>query len=261
MAKIAIGYRDRIADAVAISASSALSSLPAANLATPHLTRVWRTATGITTADIIVDLGAVYATGWTALANLNLSTTGTIRVRASATNPDVSSSLLYDSDTLSPAIDPAYRLFVHLFAGGSVSVRYLRLTLADPTLSHLQAGRWWAGRVLQSPRSSYDYGWQMLARDLSVRSVSETGQVYVEQRGIQRGVRLTLPSLTEADRQSHAEILQRLTSVGDDVMVMRDPDANNLARETIIGLLEELPAIAQPSFQRYSMTMTVFERL
>jgi hypothetical protein len=260
MAKIAIGYRDRIANVLTISATNALSSLPATNLAKPHLTRLWRTSAGITTADIVADLGGIYTTGWTALANTNLSAAGTVRVRASASNPEVSSSLLYDSGTLSPAIDPAYRLFVHLFTG-SVSVRYLRLTLTDATLSYLQAGRWWAGRVLQSPRSSYEYGWQALARDLSVRSVSETGQVYVEQRGIQRGVRLTMPSLTETDRQSHAEILQRLTSVGDDVMIMRDPDASNLARETIIGPLEELPAITQPSFQRYSMTMTVFERL
>jgi hypothetical protein len=260
MAKPAIGYRDRIA-AATVTASSQLSTLPATHLQHPHVSRVWRTGAAVTSASILADFGASYSTGWTAVAGLNLSATGTVRVRFSTVDATGAAGDAYDSGVISPGgVDPAYRLFAHLIPG-SPTGRYLRLDISDATLGYIEAGRWWAGRLLQSERSSYEYGFRTLTRDLGARSVAETGQVWVEERGKQRGFQMTFPSFSQDDYEAHLEILQRLHGMGDDMMVMRDPDASNLGRETIVGTIESPLDLSLPSFRRWAFGVTVYERL
>lgn len=257
--KPAIGYADRIV-AATVTASSQVSTLPATHLQHPHVSRVWRTGAAVTSAYILADLGASYAIGWTAVAGLNLSATGTVRVRLSTVDTTGAAGNAYDSGVISPGgVDPAYRLFAHLLPS-SPTGRYLRLDFDDATLDYIEAGRWWAGTALRAARS-HDYGLRRVAQDLGARTVAETGQVWVEERGKRRGVQLEFNGLNQEEFEEHLEVLQRTHGLGDDMMVMLNDETTNVGRDTYIGTVESPLDLSLPSFRRWSLGLTVYERL
>lgn len=260
MAKPAIGYGDLIAAATTtVTASSQLSTLPAAHLKHPHVSMPWRTG-AVTSGYILADVGSSRAFGWTAVAGLNLSITGTVRVRLSTADATGAAGNAYDSGVISPGgVDPAYRLFAHLLPN-SPSGRYLRLDFSDATLPYIQAGRLWAGPALRMTRS-FEYDYRRIVRDLGARAVAETGQVWVEERGKQRGIQLTFNGLTQEEYETHLEIMQLTHGLGDDLMVILNDETANIGRDTYIGIAESPLDYSQPSFRRWSLGLTVHERL
>jgi hypothetical protein len=258
--KPAIGYGDVIAASTTlVTASSERDTLPALYLKHPHVARPWRTLE-VASAWVLADFGATQSIGWTALAGLNLTAVSTVRVRLSTVDATGEAGDAYDSGVLDPSgVTPAYRLFAHLLPG-SPSGRYLRVDLADAALSYIEAGRWWAGTLLQ-PERSYTYGNRRHARDLGERNLSEGGQAWVTDRGKYRGFTLEFPSFTKEENDEHLEQIQLQHGLGDDIMLMRNPDSTNLGRDTVVGILESAQDVSNPHFQRYTLALTVYERL
>jgi hypothetical protein len=236
MAKIAIGYRDRVQEAT-ISATSERAGLPASNVATAQPSQIWRTVGGVTTAQLLIDFGAAVSIGYVYVGNTNMSQTGTLRIRLSAASN--LSSPLYDSTALDAGVEAEYRCTFRTFT--AVSARYLGLDFADAALSYLDVGRVMAGPCFR-PEYNFAYGAKREHGDASVRTISENGNDYILRGVYRRGISFTLPAITTAEWEAHGEPMLRLNGSHLDVVVCLDPGASNIGRDTFAGLLEELPA-------------------
>src|SRR6059058_6184716 len=231
MANCAIGFGDKIAGAT-VAAGSALASLPASNLRSFHTSVKWRSA-ATTSTYVLADFGARITIGWTALAGLNLSAAGTLRVRASTTDATGAAGDAYDSGSPAALYDPTYENFVRLFPV-DIGCRYLRIDLADSSLPYLEAGRWWAGTLLR-PQRNYAFGNQDLVDDQSKTTVAESDDEWSEERPTRRGLQLTLPALTESEKVSYVVPLQRLTGTTRDVLLCKDSASTNPGRDSVLG--------------------------
>lgn len=238
----AIAYAN-LADAATLTASSAIPLAPVARLKGPHIARKWR-STGNAEA-VIADLGAAKSLDTLALMGLNLTAAGTARVRASNADPTVTASLTYDSGVLPAGIvDPRYGMLVHLL-GAAVSARYWRIDLADASLGYIEAGRLFIG-----PRNPFAYnfspGWSRSYVDRSRRTESRGGQTYVDPGECYRTVSLTFDWITEAERNSFVEEIDRLNGTKTDVLLITRGDSPNLGRDSLWGLVADLDPIGQP---------------
>src|SRR5690554_776694 len=90
--------RENDCDVGVITASSAFASLPAANLKDADIQRIWR-ATG-SPAHLIVDIGRTLTLDVVSLHNTSLRSNDTVQVRASTSDPTVTSDLSYDSGVI-----------------------------------------------------------------------------------------------------------------------------------------------------------------
>lgn len=258
MARIAIGYRDRVAGS-ALTAGSALVTLPAANLGTAQLRKVWRSGPGVTSTYILADLGAAVAIGGVALMGCNLTAVATWRVRLSTADATGAAGDAHDSTTIGAGVDPDYRMAVLLLAAAATG-RYLRVDLTDASLSYLEAGVLWAGTVWK-PERNYRFGAQLPYRDHSKRFPGDDGQVWILRGSLQRGVAFTLPAVLHSERDADGLAMLRHNGLHRDVLVVTDPDASNLGRASVYGLLDELPAYENTSPDRNSASFRVMERL
>ena len=249
-----ISYLNRADPPGIVTASSAQSLLPASNLQTADVRELWRATT--TTPNIILDMGQSLTLHVVALLRSNLAAADTVRVRMSVTDAAVTSSLSYDSGTLTPAIDTTHKRFVHWIEPG-VAGRYLRLDLTQAALP--EAGRLVASRTW-TPSSNFQYGWLRTWRDPS-RAVESLGQArFTDIRGRRRGFAFRLTGLTEVEVTDEIEEINRIAGISKDVLVCRDRFASNLGRETLWGPLEAPITPSQPQPLLYDAEFSLYDR-
>ncbi len=235
MANAVLGYGpDRVA-AGTVTVSTELPTLLGVNLQYPHLSpKVWRSTAN--SATINVDFGASYTIGCLFLGATNMTAAGTNRIRISA-NSNMSSPT-YDTGA-SPdlaGVDPNYGHLVHVLASPAAG-RYLRIELADSSLSYIEAGRLWAGTKFQ-PSRNFAFGYRRTYVDSTRMTRADTGQVWVEAGTVARELRVQLHALTDAEIQGDIATLG-LLGRRDDVLFVTDPDSTNLGRDSIFGLITE----------------------
>lgn len=257
MARCVVGYANAV-DRGAVTAGSELGTLPAVMLQEEHVAHVWRTASGVTSTRITCDFGAPATIGATALMNCNLSAAGTKRVRLSNSDPTGATGEIYSIATTAAGVDPDYGYLVHVFPT-PVTGRYLRIDLADATLPFVEAGRWFAGTAFR-PEINYRYGWALGYADPSARSRTLGGQTWINARQGWRVGEFEIP-LSAAEREQHALPLQRQHGVRSDILFVRDPLSPNLGRETLWGLIEAPVPLPNPAFGRFSLRLSIEERL
>lgn len=228
------GYRSAVA-AGRLLASSALPSLPADNLATPHgdPASSWQTAPGIMIATIRIDggAGAIWRLLW--LAQSNLTSAALIQWTISD-QPDLSSPI-YASGSLSGV---ALRQHVHV-TPQPVTGRYcqLRILNASNPEGHLRVGQLFAGPAYQSGRGlSYQstYG-REAAQD---RDETRGGQLYVTQRFQRRGWELALGPIAEQEAWSVLDDLMMVAGAGGNVGFVPASTSPHINRQAVLGLLE-----------------------
>jgi hypothetical protein len=256
MANCCIGFADKVADAT-VAAGSALSGLPASNLQTFHTGIKWR-SDNVDSTYVVVDFGASVTLGWTALAGLNLTAAGTLRVRASTADATGAAGDAFDSGAPAALFDPDYENFVFLFPT-DIACRYLRIDLADSSLAYLEAGRWWAGTLLR-PLRNYAFNGQDLVEDQSKTTTAESGDEWSEERPTRRGLQITLPALTEAEKVGYVVPLQRLSGTTRDVLLCKDSGSSNLGRDSVIGRLTSLDPLQNVATGRWSVRLTAYQR-
>jgi hypothetical protein len=255
LANLVIGYRDRVA-AATVDASSELPSLPAVNLSHPFLSpQAWR-STG-NSAWIRADLGTSQTIGVLGLFGTSLTEAATVRVRLSA-NADLSSPT-YDTGAspIAAGVDPNFGALIHLLPTPAAG-RYLRLDLADASLTSLQAGRLWAGTKFQ-PVRNMAYGYKTSWLDSTRIDRSESAQSFVELGTVQRELRVTLPAVSEAERQGDVLALARLGR-GQDVLLILDPASSNLGRDSLFGLIAENLSHQHTGPNRHALDLVIVER-
>lgn len=208
---LAIGYLNRV-NGVTITATTAATGYPAANLATPDLSTSWRSTTGSLTAQTLTgDLGAAYDIDVIALVGFNGEDDATATFKTSEnsnlSSPEYDSgSLTWDATTYPELLTdattrgvvyPYGRVLVN-FPGTTKNSRYVGITLADTgnPANHLSGRVLWAGPVFQ-PTESFSIehekwvirrqligspGLQrsLRAMDFELRMVSEADAVKIE---------------------------------------------------------------------------------
>lgn len=251
---------DNYADTAAIFPSSEVSSLPGDNLTNPQLSKPWRSAVA-GTVHLLIDVQDVKHVDVLALMAINLSPTGTLRVRASNSDPDALTGLVYDSGTFNPNVDARFKMACHVIPSGGKNAQYWRITLTDNGVDYLEAGRLFIGPAWQ-PSTNYSYGWRKGITDLSKRNRTRGGQVYVDSNRQYRYFACTFDYLSEAEAEEGLLEMDRIIGLRGDVLVMLDPEnTTNPGKDSLWGQLSELAPISNPQFGIYQKSIQIEERL
>lgn len=256
MANLVIGYQDRVPGGT-VTASTQVGTLPAINMQHPALSpQKWR-STG-NTASILLDMGATYSIGATALLGTNLTAAATWRIRLAATSALTSPTFDTGAVQVSAGVDPAYGAAIRIF-GSSPSGRWLGIDLTDTSLAFLEVGRWWAGTAWQ-PARNYEFGIKRAWRDTTRQTLTEAGQAWVDRGVTARSWSLTLPAIQGTERDTHLETMGRVVGLREDVLVVLDPSSSNLGRDSLFGLLTEGIASQHRRVNAHAASFTIVER-
>lgn len=255
MANAVLAYDDRV-DRGTVTASDQLSTLPATNLQHPFLSpRVWRTSSNSAYAQ--VDFGAAVAIDVVALLATNLTASATWRVRLDS-DSGFSAPHTYDSGTVAPGIDTTYGHCI-LVLPSQTTAQYLRVDVADATLTFLQAGRLFAAAAWRMARN-FEFGFKEGWRDQTKQTATEAGQVWVDRGPAARVWTLRLPAVTETERRTYLAPIGRLARARD-VLFVADPASTNLGRDSLFGLPEEPLERTWDRPAYHSLPLTIVERL
>lgn len=247
-------------DNVVITPSSEVSTLPGSHLIDPHVSKPWR-STGEAPQTLTIDLDDQRDVAIVALIGTNLTASSTWRIQASTSDPTMGEDEVYDSGVVSTGIDPRYGLcFLRLPDDIPVTARYWLITLDDPNLTYLQAGRLFIGPSY-IPSRNYSYGWHLGYVDLGKRTRSRGGQFFIDRNARFREATLTFELIDEDDAFEAMLEIERVCGTTTDVLVVGKPDAANPGRHTIWGLMNAQGGISETSFEIYTKNFTIEERL
>lgn len=213
-----------------------------------------------------MDLGAVFALDVFALISATLDTDSTVRVRASATDPTATGSLLHDSGVLAAVTSSKwFGQVVHL-PPAAVNVRYVRWDMAVGSGTSIDIGLAPLGPLFR-PTRNYAYGAQKGRQDYGVRDGNpRTGAMFGVSGGKARVQAFQLGSLTPAEVSADVTEMDRRIGVDGDVLWI--PEAADvmadIARDAIWGGFRQVgqPQMAShDSFQLLSRSYQITERL
>lgn len=263
MPNCVIGYGDFVLGGTVTATSEASAALAAVNLQNPLVAaRPW-VAAG-TSASVIVDFGVVGTVGWVALGGCSLSPVATRRVRLSVDDRTGAAGEAWDSGSARPGGELGFpcgvtnRLqLVHILPA-DVTARYLRLDLTDGVAP--QAGRLWCGPTFR-PAANFEFGAQDMRKTFSEIRFAQDGSAYGEKRPIQHGYKVSLPHMTEDEKDLYFDPLLEESDILYDVMFCKNPQATNVASRTMIGTLESLPAVQNLHYRWWAAELTIWERI
>lgn len=251
MANAAILWRN-LADAGTISATSSVASMPAARLREPRTRIRWQSLSG--SASLVLDHGSSVTWDTAAVPGCIAST---CRLRASDSDPTGALGDLHDSGV--EAVDSDFGMPVFAL-DASITARYARFDFTHASLAYVAAGRLVTGlRTVYA--YNFDYGWAEGVVDPSERSVTRGGQIYISEREAFRWMEVNFGWMTEAQARGVVAQIDRENGLRKDVLFMRDPDSDNLARDSVWGLLASLAGTINPFIDLYSKTYRIEERL
>ncbi|MFC3074731.1 hypothetical protein [Shinella pollutisoli] len=242
---------ENLADAASVRASSSILLAQPTLVQQVHVERRWRALNNV--AWLVLDLGA--ETPIDTVAAMGLTATAA-RVRVSVADPSGAAGELFDSGQLT--VDQAYLALVVL-SEAPVSGRYVRIDLSNEGAPYVEAGRVCIG-LRSTFAYNFDYGWSYGYVDPSTRSKTRGGQTQVTPRRPYRTIDVTFPRVTAADRYSFVETIERENALQRDVLFTTDPESDNLARDTIWGLMSETTAIVQPFIEDFTKQYRIEER-
>jgi|APGre2960657404_1045060.scaffolds.fasta_scaffold00061_3 hypothetical protein len=254
MSKSTFLFTNQIATAENLTASS--EALPVTNLVNPQRTRVWRSTAN--TASISFSLTDIAGADYLALVDLNLTSTGVIRVRA--WDDAVDGSMLtfdqyYDpvifvsgseadinysggdyglgAFGLANSIASSSRKNVNLFPFGQVVLSpFYKVDLIDENLTYIQAGI-----MFLSKARTYDinlaYNWNISQIDRSVSKESIAGQKYIQPRDTRLQISGRFPALSETER---TDTIVDITEMGTTKPFIYSvfPENNNIGLTTTV---------------------------
>ena len=179
------------ASAASMSASSAISTLPASNVQTQLIERVWRTTTAAAAEYITADLGSAQAVTAFLLQNHNLLVTEAMQLEAD-NDPAFGSATLY-------AVTWAAGTIARIIS--SNSKRYWKYSFTKTSAAvQREAGRLFLGTYADTTEQPDFGGWESDPTDLSVAQRSRGGQVYSDIRSSFRTLRLDFSMIGETDK-------------------------------------------------------------
>jgi hypothetical protein len=266
-----VNWLDRVGEGVAIAASSEVATQRASRLAEPQVRRRWRTAPGITSPTLDVDLGAARSIGVLALVQPDdagsispnnealglMAASDTVRHRLDAVTAGAGALL----DTT--AIAGAWAAGVHAYVPASpISARYWRTDLAATSLvttpGYVDLGRAWAGPAWQPSRGNFSYGWGRVWEDGSVISTNaRSGLDFVDVGPQCRALTFGFTALTQADAAQMDE-LQRVAGIRGQVLFVPFEDRRI---PPVLGRLVQVQPITQPNFATFAVAFQIRQSL
>lgn len=240
-----------LSDAATVTATDELGNFPVTNLQTKQPSVKWRTA-GLSPA-VVIDLGSAGAINLVGLFATNTTSAATWRIRAAASEANLTASPGYDSGSVAAwpetgmATDwPAVNLIHWLTA--AQTFQWWRIDLADAgnPAGYLQAGRVYVAAAWQ-PTRNLQRGWSIEPQDESETFRAQGGQEYDEIRPQRRIAKFRLAFLSEDELYDNVFEIDRRQGRTGDVFVMRDPThASHLHKQSVYGTLKgSEPAVNQ----------------
>jgi hypothetical protein len=239
MAIAAVGVTN-LADAAAstVTVDASVASAPAAKLLNPHVGN--KSRVNAAAWYIQIDHGSSLSIDTVMLAGVSSSLAAagiTFRVRGGP-NADMLAPT-FDTGTISgaPYFSADYGLFVYLRA--AVSVRYLRIDLAETAVTYLEAGRLFVG-LRDAFDLNFEAPWARSAVRGSVATIGVGGQTFVDLRRGHWRQSARFGFLSAADRNGFLETIAVATVNGGhkDMLWIPDPDSTNLSRDCLWGYVD-----------------------
>jgi hypothetical protein len=177
-------------DSASLTGSTEESAYPAANVQDSILASVWRT-TGVTSENLVINLGTAQSADIVFLGNHNLTSSATITLQANSSDswgaPPFSESLTWESGVINKAFT-------------SASYQYWRILIADATNTdgYLKLGGVGLGAAYAPPGIGTTY--QVENRSTARKYTTETGQNYGSDGVFLRQVNVQIPYVTQAER-------------------------------------------------------------
>lgn len=261
--KAGLSWTNYVFDAAAaLSASSEVTGLGAANLANPIVQVVHRAAA--TSFYGRCDFGSVRPVGVLALLFPRtlpmLAATDTIRHLLSAVAPG--GSELLDTGAVASGVVDGYGYHLYVPAA-PISARYWQWTVSAPSLAARAAvdtGVAWAGALWQ-PARNFGYGWSRGWGDGSrIDETPKAGAEYVDAGPRRRAVDLNFGALSD-DESDTLEDMLRLAGLASPVLFLPDPTAAKLPRRALYGRLAALDGLSQPHFNLFAAPLRLRETL
>ena len=155
-------------------------------------------------------------------------------------------------DATDAAYDTDYGAFI-LPLAAPISARYVRLDITDGPASYVEAGRLFVGL-----REAFDYnfapGAAVTWTDRSRKTVSAGGQTLIFRDNKVRSAELNFEWVSAEQRYGLVETIDRVNGQSIDVLLILDTDSDNLARDSIFGL------ISAPTPNLYGPISDIFAR-
>lgn len=268
--RAAVLFHNR-ADEAGVTASSALPLTPPARVQDQHIGNHWRSMTNADSLLLSWDEPVILDT----LGALGLNEAGTltvhvpnkaqvglpgstkVRFRLSLSDPTGVAGEIYDSGPFE--VDRLYWRVIALL-NTTVSAQYLLIDFENDDEDFCEAGRVVAG--IRHPFSiNYEYGGSRTIFDPSVRTTSIGGQTRIERRPKAELFELPFGLIETSDRYGFIEEMERVVGLSDDVLVIRQMNSDNPARETLWGLVEDATPAVQVHPDIESKTWRIRGRL
>lgn len=255
MARAAIAFNN-LADLATLTPSSEQVTLPASNLQHPDIARKWRSVETVTAA-VVADLLVTTSIDTVAMIGTIMSSAGQARLRISTSDSSGLAADLHDSGWVS--VNSTYNQYIALLAA-AVTGRYVRIDLSDVGADYVEAGRLFIGSRSQFS-INFGYNWSITTTDRSTIGTSRGGQTLIWPANIFRSLDLPFEQISEADRNAFIETVERVNAAKTDVLFVIDPDSNNLAKDSVWGLIKGSAPIVNPFPGLFSKQYKIEERL
>lgn len=268
-------------DTATLASSSAV--LPVSNLTNPQRSKIWRSSGN--TAWVSATLDAANGADYLAIVDLNLSTSGMIRIRAwtdAIDGTDLEFDQYYDPNVFSvnTEVDVDYSLGdyglgafgtnspisattrknVQLLPFGQTLISpFYKIDFMDDNVSYVQAGVLFLAKATVF-EVNLAYDWNIRQIDRSVSKESIAGQKYIQPRDTRLEIQGRFPALNEAER---TDMIVQITEVGNTKPIIYSvfPLNNNVGLTTTIYGSFSDSSISNKFENRNDFNFTVTEEL
>lgn len=243
-----------------IEAGSALSTLPAVNVADPVVQRAWRTS-GSVTDHLLMDFGSTKDLQVLALAGVSLGVGDTVRHRLDATT--AGAGALLDTGSVVQTVAVENGMVLHVLSA-AVQARYWRVDIDAPSRTatgYLDVGRAWAGPAFL-PQRQPTYGMAQTYVDESIIEIAPVSGVEHVRPGARRRVlAFSLDALSANEVSTGIGPMLRSVGVSGQVLMIPDTQSSTAAQDTILGRLTATPPIIHAGFDLHTASFELRESL
>lgn len=262
----------RLTDSANITASSEVTSMPAANLQRFQPTDWWQTTSlgsgGQYLEVEITEVNGLGQASWNLISLLytNATVTTEWRVRAStASLAGAVSAPTYDTGWVShwPVASLTDWEWTHslLWLSDPRPEPYIRIDVRDAALDFYRAGRLYIANAWQ-PSHHVKYGWSTGHVENQRRQFAEGGPVFPRIQPRRRVLSGRLNFLEQDEMFNNAWELDRARGVSEDVLAILDPEhATHVHRWMIYGLMKDLPPIVNEAYEVFEKSFEIEEAI
>lgn len=259
----------RLTDSAIITASSEVTSMPAANLQKFQPTDWWQTeslGSGGQYLDIeITELDGSGDAAWNLVSLLYTNATADTewRVRAAGSAGATTSAPTYDTGWIDhwPVAGLEDWEWTHslLWIPAGRTEPFLRIDVRDASLSFYRSGRLYIANAWQ-PSHHVKYGWSAGHKENQRRQYAEGGAVFPRIQPRRRTLSGRFNFLDEDEMFNNAWELDRARGVSEDVLAILDPThATHVHRWMVYGLMSDLPPIVNEAYEIFEKPFEIEE--